>query len=77
MSDDRNARVDAIRSTLATDDARRAIAQRIDEDISALALELRATYPDRAASIARAMNEARSRVGDIMRHVGLVAEVQS
>ena len=31
MSDDRNARVDAIRATLATDDARRALAQRIDE----------------------------------------------
>lgn len=77
MSDDRNERVAAIRSTLATDDARRAIAQRIDEEISALALELRATYPDRAASIARALNESRACVGDIMRHVGLVAEVQS
>ena len=72
-----NERVAAIRSTLATDDARRAIAQRIDEEISALALELRATYPDRAASIARALNEARACVGDIMRHVGLVAEVRS
>ena len=70
-----NERVAAIRSTLATDDARRAIAQRIDEEISALALELRATYPDRAASIARDLNEARACVGDIMRHVGLVAEV--
>lgn len=73
----RDERIAALRATLATDDDCRALAQSIDDRISALAMELRARFPDRAAAVARALNESRACVGDIMRHVGFVVEVQS
>ena len=67
MNIDRNTRIADLR----------AIAQRIDDEISALAMALRATYPDHAQAIARRMTDARSCVGDTMRAVGIVAEVRS
>ena len=73
----RDERIAAIRATLTTTDDCRALAQRIDDEISALAMALRATYPDHAQAIARRMTDARSCVGDTMRAVGIVAEVRS
>lgn len=69
-------RVNAIRSTLATSDDCRAIAQRIDDEISALGLHLRTVYPDHAPKIAMALNRARSDVVDTMRAVGIGEEVR-
>lgn len=73
----RDERIADLRATLATADDCRALAQRIDDEISALAMALRATYPDHAQAIARRMTDARSYVGDTMRAVGIVAEVES
>ena len=73
----RDERIAALRAPLATTDDCRALAQRIDDEISALAMVLRAAYPDHAQAIARRMTDARSCVGDTMRAVGIVAEVRS
>ena len=77
MNTDRNTRVAALRVLLTTTDDCAALARHIDDEISALAMALRATYPDHAQAIARRMTDARSCVGDTMRAVGIVAEVQS
>lgn len=72
----RLARVHALRDSLATEADVVALATRIDDELSALGMRLIQLHPEKRDILGRGLNRARGEVFDVLRYLGLVAEVQ-
>ena len=74
MSDtntDRFARVVAIRASIKTDADCAALAQQVNDEISALGMRLVVLHPEKREAIGRLLNDARIAVSETLRSAGI------